>query len=123
MSIIGASILGAKLGDWASELIFDYTREQYEDKIATLEGLIAKLEAHKRTLEDFKNQIPSFWEDSNAVDTAQALNLTLISVNNKMETAKGLVAVFKETAADLGGAKESMGEKLKDAIGLLEIIE
>lgn len=123
MSILGASKVGAKLGAFASDLIFDYTKSKYEDKVSKLEGLIAQLKTHQTTLEDLKSRIPSFWEDELANKTVATLNLTLQDVARKMETAKDLVVIFKETINELDGSKENLSSKLDDAIGLLEILD
>lgn len=122
MSILGAVKVGAQVGIAVHNFVFNYTQNEYEDKIAELERLIGKLETHKKNLEDLKDWIPSFWDDENARKTVATLEITIREVNRKMDTAKDLTAVFKNTVRDLEGSKINLGNLLEDAQGLLESV-
>ena len=107
----------------AKELKADFDRAVCEDKIRELEGLIGRLESHQTNLVNLKNRIPAFWEDERATKVVAALNRTMADVNKKMNTAKELVATYKNAMQAMEKSESAVSEFLEDALALLGALE
>ena len=122
MSIIGAIAVGAGLGTAVSNYLFNYTKNEYEQKIGELDRLIAQLNTHLETLISLREEMPSFWEDEQAKETSAALDLTIQKVRDNMKTAQSLSNTFKKTVSSLDGSKSVLHGFIQDAVGALSTI-
>lgn len=122
MSIIGAAVIGAGLGTAASNFLFNYTKNEYQEKIGELDRLIGRLKTHLETLTTLREEMPSFWEDEQAQETMTALDLTIQNVRNNMETAESLAETFRKTVDSLDGSQSVLHNFVQDAIGALSSI-
>ncbi len=120
MSIIGTTL---DIADVATGIGFNYTQIEYEDKIAGFESLINRLKIHQDDLMDLRNQIPGFWDDTEAHETYKALELTIIKVRQAMERAERLTNDCKEIVSDLKKGKEEIQGFIQDANGILNGLE
>lgn len=119
MSITAAIVVGGGLGIAASKFLFNYTKNEYDQKIAELDLLITKLNSHLETLISLRNQIPGFWEDENAQNTAATLDVTIEKVRSNMATAESLSNTFKLTVNSLDGSRDVLTGFVQDALGAL----
>lgn len=123
MSIKGAINVGGSLGKLGTGFVFNYTKDVYENKISELETSIARLNEHLDTLRDLKSQIPQFWEDDNARETAQALDKTIRKVEQQMSTAESLMQTLRTAVNSLDSSKEELHKSIEDALGLLNLLD
>lgn len=117
---IGAAIaLGVGLGIGATELMFNYTKRDYEVKVDKLETLIRELENHLSKLRELRSSVPSFWDDDEGRKTCQILDEMISKVVNKMDQAKSLTRIYKNAISEFDTSKSVMVETLESAFGLL----
>ena len=117
MSIISAAITA---GSALKNFLFNYTKNEYEQKIAELDGLITRLNNHLDNLTSLRNQIPGFWEDEKAQATIRTLDVNILKVRRNMETAQALSETFKKTVNELDGSQNVLGNLIQDAQGVLD---
>ena len=117
--IIGAALIA---GNALKNFLFNYTKNEYEQKIGELDGLITKLNTHLDNLTSLRNQVPGFWEDEKAQATVRTLDVNIQKVRRNMETAKALSDTFKKTVSELDGSQNVLGGLIEDAQGILNSI-
>lgn len=120
MSISAVVSAGAVLGGTGQGFLFNYTRNEYEIKVAELEELIARLNQHLDRLQELRSQIPQFWDDENARETGVVLDKTIKRVLDAMNLSENLSRTYKSTIEALGGSKETLAELIGDAMGILD---
>lgn len=100
-------------------LIIKYTQAQYKAKITELEGYESELESHLEKLKDLRSQMFNFWEDQNAQEVGNVLNLEIRSVERMMAQTKDSLRFYRSSVDKLSGADVSAASMIKDALGLL----
>ena len=126
MSILAGALLVGKAAEKASgiaAMAVNFKKEKCEEKIAELEGLVARLENHQTKLVSLKNRIPAFWEDDRANAVKAALDRTMEDVNKKMITAKDLIITYKAAVEGFEKAEEYATGLIQDALGLLNSLD
>ncbi len=118
---IGAIIsAGADLAGVGQGFLFNYTRHEYEIKVAELEELIARLNQHLDRLQELRSQIPQFWDDENARETGVVLDKTIKRVLDAMNLSENLSRTYKSTIEALGGSKDTLAGLIGEAMGILD---
>ena len=122
MPIKEAAKLGYKAGMAIRDYIFNYEKEKYQAKINEIEALKAKLSAHLSELMNLRDQIPQFWDDDNAYETAQALDVTIDRVKHHMNTADSVLRTLNETVAEFDRSNDGVKGLINDALALLNSV-
>lgn len=115
--IVGAAAIG---GIAASNFIFNYTKNQYEVAISKLEELVNQLDGHLSNLRELRANVPGFWDDDDGKEACNALDKTINRIVLEMDHAKALIRVYKEAVAEFDTSKNTVGNLLKDALGILD---
>lgn len=119
MSIIGAVGGAIVLGDKAKDLIFNYSKKQYTDKIAELSAIIDRLHKHLTELENLRAEINSFWKDAGNSEAVMALDKTIAITEQRTNYAKSLMNVFEKTVADMDQSQSALDAALDAAKTIL----
>ena len=117
--LASSAVAASKIGAMA----VNFQKGKCEEKIAELEGLVARLENHQTKLVSLKNRIPAFWEDDRANAVKAALDRTMEDVNDKMITAKDLIITYKAAVEGFEKAEEYATGLIQDALGILESLD
>lgn len=96
-----------------------YTKAQYQAKIAELEGYYALLEQHLARMIELKDQMFTFWDDSNAQTTGQILVIRINSVRSAMDRTHEMLTFYRSAVEKMDGANLSVGTLLEEALGIL----
>lgn len=109
--------------DESSNIVLNYNRGYYEQKIAAMESYAKQLEQHLNTLDNLKGKIKDFWQDDDAVTYMKNLAKQI----NSVRTAQGLVDSLRATYTDLQqqikDTKDKVTIDVTDISGMLSIIE
>lgn len=121
MSIIGAVGLGLGLGAKASGFLFNYTKNEYEEKISELQGYITELEGHLSDMERLRGRISQFWADDNSLSVYRELERTIEETRKQMKTAKETMDTLKIVVDELDKSKGEMTDTLEKLKALIDI--
>lgn len=114
MSIIVAATVGLAAGAAASGFLFNYTKNEYEQKIGELNRLVGALQEHLADMKDLRDQVPSFWDDEQGQEVVRELNRTIMETEREMETVKTYVRTLQTVVSELDGSKNLMADTIKD---------
>ena len=115
MSVL--AIVGA--GKLANNLIFNYSKRDYEIAISKLEGCVKRLDEHLAKLRELRASMPNFWDDEDAKKTRQALDITINSIISNMKICKDLIQTYKNVVAGFDSSKNVVSNLIADALGIL----
>lgn len=118
MSIVGAAVVGIGLGRAATQFVFSYSKQEYEERVSKLQVEISKLESHEARLEELRNQIPGFWEDEQATKAYKLISEELSEVRRYTEWAKDTLQIMQETVQELDGKQNRLGNLLEELISM-----
>lgn len=121
MSIIGAVGMGLALGAKASGFLFNYTKNEYEEKISELQGYVTELEGHLSDMESLKGRISNFWADDNALSVHRELERTIDETRKQMKTAKETMDTLKIVVDELDKSKGEITDTLEKLKALIDI--
>ncbi len=114
MSLLVAAGVGLAAGAVGTGFLFNYTKNEYEQKIGELERLIGALEEHLTDMKALRDQVPSFWDDEQGREVIRELDRTIQETEREMETVKTYVRTLQTVVSELDGSKNLMGETIKD---------
>ena len=114
MSIIAAAGIGLAAGSAASGFLFNYTKNEYEQKINELNRLVSVLEEHLVDMKELRDKVPSFWDDDQGLEVYNELNRTIQETEREMETVKTYMRTLQTVVDELDGSKNLMSETIKD---------
>jgi prefoldin subunit 5 len=114
MSLIVAAGVGLAVGAVGTGFLFNYTKNEYEQKIAELNRLIGALGEHLNDMKALRDKVPSFWDDEQGREVIRELNRTIQETEREMETVKTYVRTLQTVVTELDGSKTLMGETIKD---------
>lgn len=119
MSILGAAAAGVMLGDVAKDLVFNYSKKQYTDKVEELSGLIARLNKHLTELENLRAEVNSFWKDAGSSTALASLDKTIAITKIKTEHAQALMETFQKTVENMDQSQAGLDAALDMAKTIL----
>lgn len=119
--LAAAAAVGLTAGAAASGLMFNYTKNEYEQKITELEGLIAALEDHLVEMRALKEQIPQFWDDENAREVSWDSVAKIGETERNMETGKTYLRTLRTVVSELDGSKGLMADTIEDLKALTSL--
>ncbi len=96
-----------------------YTQAQYEAKLAELEGYHGQLQTHLDTMEGYREKMYQFWDDENAREVGEALNLQIRQVHNAMNRTKDMIDFYTRSVTKLEGVNSAVGDAIQSAISIL----
>lgn len=100
-------------------IIINYAKKDYLAKITELEGYHKQLSEHLGKMQEYKSQIPNFWEDENAQLAAQILNNQIRSTERTMAQVEDNLTFYRSIVEKLGGVGDSTSELLKKALSII----
>lgn len=100
-------------------IIINYAKKDYLAKITELEGYHRQLSDHLGKMQEYKSQIPNFWEDENARTTAEILSIQIRSTERTMAQVEDNLTFYRSIIEKLGGVGSSTDEMLKKALGII----
>ena len=112
MSLLGAAALGVSLGNLVADATFNYTKQQYLDKISDLEALSARLEKHIMNMENLKTELGPIWDDENGRKMIKNLDQTIAITKIQANYANAMLKTFKETVAEMDSSQSALGAVL-----------
>ena len=99
--------------------ILKYQQSVYEQKIATLQGHLARLDDCYSEMEKLKANMFTFWNDENARNAAKMLDETMIRVKNEKNRATKILNNYTSTVTYVQGANDAIGSLSQDAFSAL----
>ena len=119
MSLIAAAGIGLGAGTVAGNFIFNYSKNEYIQKINELERFIARLKEHMEKLKELRGQVFEFWEDEDARNTCRVLDDTILEVETETMNAERLCTNYRTTVDSMSGAQGVLGQSIQDALAAL----
>lgn len=77
-------------------LIMKYTASVYQQKIDTFDSLNSTLLEHLQSLKEYRDKIPTIWEDDRTERYMTALTNSIIRVQNASNHVKGLSTEYRK---------------------------
>ena len=106
-------------------MILNYSKSTYEQKIARMEGLATELQGHLSTLESYKNQLKTFWNDVQGEEYLKIITDQIIKVRDTIEqvnrlkyTYSGIIGELTSKSAAVDGLIQDVSLATKTVIGL-----
>ena len=109
--------------DESSNVVLNYNRGYYEQKIAAIESYGRQLEQHLNTLDNLKGKIKDFWQDDDAVTYMKNLAMQINSVRNAQSLVDSLRATYTELQQEIKETKDKVTIDVTDISGMLSIID
>jgi len=112
MSILGAIAVGVRVAGATSNFIFNYTKQEYEDKIADLERAHTKLNKHLTNMENLRSKLHEVWDDENAQAVSVDLLNTIEQTRLEMKTVQDFIGVFKQAVSEFDNSNANISNVL-----------
>ena len=93
-----------------AEVVLKYTAAVYQAKINAFESLNAQLMTHLQTLENLKDQIPSFWEGEQTRKFIQGISNAIVKVRQASDNVNGLKREYQETIDELARSSTAVDD-------------
>ncbi len=100
-------------------VLVKYTKAQYAEKLAELEGYYSQLNTHLSTMQGLKEQMYQFWDDENARSTGNVLASEIRQVKNAMDRTNDLIIFYKGSIEKLDEANLGAGSVVGEALDIL----
>lgn len=82
-------------------VILNYNASVYQSKINTLEGYVSILKTHLDSLESYKNQISSFWDDTDGSRYMDQITKVIVKVRKAMDDVNLLKIMYQENVDEM----------------------
>ena len=107
----------------SSNIVLNYSRNYYEQKISALENYSRQLEQHLNTLDTLKGKIKDFWKDDDAVTYTKPLNTQIGSVRTAQDMVNTLRATYAGLQQEIKKTKAKVTIDIADISGMLRLID
>jgi prefoldin subunit 5 len=106
MSFIGA---GAKVAVAAGDLILNYSKDVYEEKISKLKVYVSKLNTHLNNLEKYKEEVRGFWTDGESLEGyLMKIQRNIIKIKNAITDTENMIKMYQEIIDDQLGLSSKL---------------
>lgn len=120
MSLAGA-VLGGSIGANAGgNLLLNYTRNQYQEKIDQLESCKTRLDAHLAQLEAYQQQLYNFWTGENAEEYFAMIGVQIMAVRSAQTRVETTLQNWQEVVDKMEHTKETVSELTGGATNVLK---
>ena len=109
--------------DESSNIVLNYNRGYYEQKISAMESYGKQLEQHLNTLDNLKGKIKDFWQDDDAATYLKNLTMQISSVRGAQGLVDSLRTTYTELQQQIKETKDKVTIDVTDISGMLSIIE
>ena len=106
----------------SSNIVLNYSRNYYEQKISALENYSRQLEQHLNTLDTLKGKIKDFWKDDDAITYMKTLNAQIGSVRTAQDMVNTLRATYAGLQQEIKKTKAKVTIDITDISGMLKLI-
>lgn len=102
-----------------------YRESSYTSRIDILEGYVNQLSMHLERLEELKDQVKTFWNDTSSPAYLNELTKAIVGVRNAMDRANGIIMLHKNIVSDMRADKAKTDAVIEDisqtisAVGIL----
>lgn len=112
MDIITGLAIGNKGGKAVNNLICNYAKSVYEERIQKLESAKKKLEGHIDNLDSYKNDIRTIFTGDEADKYTKQLEIEINSVRVAHKRVEEAIAIWKTALDDQEAARKEINDKL-----------
>lgn len=119
MSLLAAAAVGVTAGVAVDKFIFNYTKNEYEEKLNQLTRLVSDLDVHLRQMRTLQSNVPSFWDDEQGVQIYQALSKTIDETEREMETVRAYIRTLQTVVDQLDNSKSLLSETAQDLMAAI----
>lgn len=119
MSLLAAAAAGATIGVAVDKFIFNYTKNEYEEKLNQLTRLVNDLDIHLSRMRELQDQVPTFWDDEQGVQIYQALSKTIDETAREMETVRAYIRTLQTVVDQLDNSKGLLSETAQDLMAAI----
>lgn len=88
-----------------SNMIINYSKTVYDNKISELESYIKQLDGHRANLEGYRDKIRNVWDDSEAERYYSNLSEQILAVKNAAQRTTDLKTIYERASADFAKQK------------------
>lgn len=103
-------------------VIINYSKAVYDNKISEFESYIKRLSAHLEMLEGYREKLRNFWDDSEADRYYNVLSEQIRAVRNAMNRTTELKTIYERTSADMAKQKTLTGGLIDEAEAALKML-
>lgn len=96
-----------------------YTKKQYEKKLNAIKANYEQLKNHLVKMEELEKEIPRFWKDDHARETAQVLNAQITRVKYAMQRTEDMINFYQKSIDQLSSLGGVMSDELKEALSIV----
>lgn len=107
----------------SSNIVLNYSRSYYEQKITALENYSRQLEQHLNTLDTLKGKIKDFWKDDDAITYMKTLNAQIGSVRRAQDMVNNLRATYAGLQHEIKKTQAKVTIDIEDISGMLRLID
>ena len=100
-------------------VIIRYTKQHYLGQIDELEGYKQLLDTHLTKMCGYRDQISSFWDDSNAQTAYRVLNALISQVEFTMNQTQEMIIFYRNAVNELDATNIISSDLLEKALSLL----
>lgn len=98
-----------------SNMIINYSKAVYDNKISELESYIKQLEGHRVNLEGYRDKIRNLWDDSEAERYYSNLSEQILAVKNAAQRTTDLKTIYERASAEFAKQKTLTSGLIDDA--------
>ena len=96
-------------------VVFNYTKAEYESKIASLEAYVSQLESLLSDFESKKSEITNFWDDAEAYSYQDTINTNIRACKTAIFNTNTTITQLKETVSKMEATKNAVNEAIDEA--------
>ncbi|MCD7819601.1 MAG: hypothetical protein LUH07_11210 [Lachnospiraceae bacterium] len=94
--------------------VIKYKASVYQSKINSLESCTSQLSSHLDTLESYKEQLTTFWDDEQAAKYVTQITDQILKVRHAMNEVADLKRVYQETIDKMSGGATVVDDIIDD---------
>ena len=110
---------GVALGLTGSGFVFNYTKNEYTQKISELQLSVDALQGHLNDMKELRDRVPSFWDDDNGNRVYRELEDTISKTESEMEDVKAFIRTLQTVVNELDGSQNLIKETIDDLSNLV----
>lgn len=105
-----------------SNMVLNYDKAVYENKISELESYVKRLDAHRVNMENYRNRLKELWDDSESEKYYSILSEQIQAVKNSGERITDLKMLYENASGDITEAKAAMSGLMDDAEAAMKVL-